>query len=445
MSANTGTISLNLTVNDNGSISVRKFAKESEREVSKLSNSFINKLGGGFKKIGSLSAKAFGSIKNNLLSLKTALIGVAVYGLARVISGWEKLSETQEKAEAGMKQAMMSMSRYTDVFYKGILDVASSLQGMSTFGDEAILMGTKFLMTYKNISDEAMPRVMKTMTNLAALMKGDFVSAANMLGKASMGMTGELRRVGITVDEDVYKAQGFIGILGQIEEQVNGQAEALRNTKSGIIDAFGNVWGDITEKLGLFTSSIKALVATYLMPQLKALDSWLWEWINSGEMEDWVQAIGKFFISWLEKIGMASKKAVYYMIEHWGDFLDAVNKVVSAINTIYNTYKSIDSFVNKTAYNATSGRVGYAVVDNETRKQVDRVFEDMPPDGRKILPSDSSLYAPNAGGVEDAPGGGTYTIETVGGNTATYNFNQQISRSDIVNFIAEQERRTNRG
>lgn len=281
----TNTIELQLIVDDKGTATVKNFSQGSEKHISSLASTVSNKAGGAMRKFGSLAGATLKRVSSLVFSLKTAFIGLVVYGLNRAISGWEKLSATQELAEAGMVTAMKSMGRYTKGFEELIKQTAAAIQTQSTFGDEAILMGTKFLMTYGNISNQAMPRVMQAMTDLAALMKGDMTGAANMLGKASMGMTGELRKAGITVDTATFKSKGFIGVLEQIEAQIRDQAKAQRETKAGGLKAFGNVVSDVKEKFGQFTSTIKWNIATILLPHVEKLNKKLAEWIGTGQAE----------------------------------------------------------------------------------------------------------------------------------------------------------------
>jgi hypothetical protein len=185
------------------------------------------------------------------------------------IAGWVSEAGRGQEALAGMTQAMRSMGRYTPELQGTLLNTAKSLQELTTFEDDAIVEGQKFLLTYKDITDDLLPRTSKTMADLAALMGGDTVQAANMLGKASMGMTGELRRVGITVDDATFKSKGFVGVLTEIEKQVGGQAEALANTGIGPWKQLANIWGDSKEALGELVLSI----STGMIPTLKELSS----------------------------------------------------------------------------------------------------------------------------------------------------------------------------
>ena len=296
------------------------------------------KLGGIYISIRAKTDKLerdFGKVKtltknlgSSLLNLKHIAVGAFVgWGINRIIKDFEQLSKVQEQAEAGLMAAMKSMERYTKQFRQEIYDTASTLQKMTTMGDENILMGAKFLMTYKEIGNEVMPRVMSVMTDIAALMGGDMRMAANMLGKASMGMTGELRRAGITVESATYKSQGFLGVLREIEAQVKGQAAALRATKSGGLEAFGNVVGDVKEKFGLFTSTIKYNLSSVILPELEKLNEHMEEIKKSGELDKWAKEMARGVLD-----------AVKFMVEGFGLLKESIYAVRWAFGALAEKY-----------------------------------------------------------------------------------------------------------
>jgi hypothetical protein len=335
-----------IEVDDLGSKQVQKFARNADGTFKKVEKSikrnmtdaianFARSAGTAFKRVATSAVGAFKTISRSVFSLKGALAGLALGVIAYKIKGmtdeWEGLSKVQEQAESTMMAAMKSMGRYSDEFYKATLATAAGIQAVTTFGDEAILTGAKFLMTYEGISNDVMPRVMETMADVAALMGGDFKSAANMLGKASMGMIGELRRVGITVDADTFKIKGFLGVLEAIEAQVKGQAKALRDTKAGGLEAFGNVVGDIKEKFGLFVSTIKEKLSKDVFPIIEKIDKKLSELKESGKLEEWAT-----------KAADAIKSAFKTAIEWIKDFWEWVKKA-------YNKLKDIQSEVTKAA------------------------------------------------------------------------------------------------
>jgi len=332
-------VSIELTVDDKGSAVVKKFSDTAANKVKSMSDRSV----GHLKKLSLQFSKGLGGalskIGRSLTSLKGIAIGALMgWGITRLIGSFERLSATQEKAEAGMVAAMKSMGRYSEGFETKIKGTASALQGMSTFGDEAILMGTKFLMTYKDIGNDVMPQVMATMTDLAALMKGDFVSAANMLGKASMGMTGELRRVGITVDQATFESEGFIGVLRQIQEQVHGQAGALRATKSGGLEAFGNVVGDVKEKIGYLTTSVKTFIANALLPGVKDINTALNQLKETGKLDEWAKEMGLKVLNVFQTIALGAAGIA-------DTIGGAMRSIWAEINTLWTGFQSLPGWI----------------------------------------------------------------------------------------------------
>ena len=195
--------------------------------------------------------KAAKSLTGSLTGVVAALGGfVAIRSITGWMGEWVEAAGKQQQSVAGMEQAMRSMGRYTPQLRDELIGLAQGFQRVTTFGDEATIEGTKFLLTYKDITDKLLPRSIKTMLDLAALMGGDTRQAANMLGKASMGLAGELRRVGITIDETIGKSGDFSAILREIEKQVGGQAEALARTGYGGLQQLRNLAGDTKEQFG---------------------------------------------------------------------------------------------------------------------------------------------------------------------------------------------------
>ncbi|MBW1666712.1 MAG: hypothetical protein JRJ66_01435 [Deltaproteobacteria bacterium] len=303
---------------------VKRFTKSVTSEVTRMVNASTSRLR-RFDKMTRQIGKGIQSIGKRLVSLKSIAIGALVgWGLRRLISHWEELSGVQERAEAGMIQAMKSMGRHTPELEKKLFGVAKGLQAVTTFGDEATLEGMKFLLTYKDITDDLLPRTAAVMLDLAALMGGDTRQAANMLGKASMGLTGELRRVGITVEQDTYKARGFLGVLEEIEQQVKGQAEALAKTDYGKLKQFGNVVSDVEEKFGKFATSVKVKIAEVLLPKVKELNDKIEQLAKSGKLEEW-----------------AAKTA--------GAIIRAFQAAVKGVRILYNIVKGVQGTVAETA------------------------------------------------------------------------------------------------
>jgi len=246
MPANTGSVKIEIQVDDKGTVKVKQLSDQMEKTGRKGEQSF-KRTG---RSVGDFNKK-LATTHSNVLKLVAAFGGfMVIRSSIRWINDFMESAGKQQQSVAGMEQAMRSMGRYTPQLRDELIGLAQGFQQVTTFGDEATIEGTKFLLTYKAITDDLLPRSIKTMLDLAALMGGDTRQAANMLGKASMGLAGELRRVGITIDDNIGKSGDFAAILGEIEKQVGGQAEALARTGYGGLVQLRNLTGDAEEQFG---------------------------------------------------------------------------------------------------------------------------------------------------------------------------------------------------
>ena len=172
----------------------------------------------------------------------TAFVGFS--GIRSAINAFKQ----QEQSVAKLNNALTSMGR--SIPAKEIQDFASQLQKEGIFGDEAIIEGAAMLATFREISDEAMPRAIRTAADLAAQFGMSMETAAKTVGKAAMGMTGELSRYGISLSEAAKESKDFNLIMSDIEAQVQGANKALGDTATGGITQMEMAWGDFMEAVG---------------------------------------------------------------------------------------------------------------------------------------------------------------------------------------------------
>lgn len=188
----------------------------------------------------------------------------------------------QEQAVAALDSSLRSMGRSTVGLSGQLQTLASQIQGEGIIGDEAIIQGQSFLTTYADITDKLLPRTTRVMADLAAKMGGNTTDAANLLGKASLGMVGSLSKVGISLSDTAKQSKDFELILSEIEQQVGGMNKALGDTATGAIKQFGNAWGDIREDMG-------GVVAIGLADHMRDLARVMGE--GGGVAESWGSAI----------------------------------------------------------------------------------------------------------------------------------------------------------
>ena len=176
-----------------------------------------------------------------------------------------QLYDTQVKAEAAVRQAILSTGGAANLTAGELGAMASQLQGLTTFGDEDILQNvTAPLLTFTKVQGDVFARAQSAVLDMATLLQMDLRSASVQVGKALndpiQGITA-LSRAGVQFSEeqeamirslvetgDVAAAQAII--LSELETQFKGQAAAAAATPLGQWQQLSNAIGDVKEQLG---------------------------------------------------------------------------------------------------------------------------------------------------------------------------------------------------
>ena len=180
--------------------------------------------------------------------------------------GWIKesleLSDVQRNTERQLAVVLKNVGGTQEAF-EALKTTASSIQGYSLYGDEAMLGGAAEFATY--IKDPgAIQAMMGTLADYAAGMSGGgeidtktMVDYATQLGKVLNGTYDGITKKGFELTDaqkeiiesgtDMEKA---LVVSDVIAESWDGLAEAMANTPDGQIIQFKNRWGDIREEIG---------------------------------------------------------------------------------------------------------------------------------------------------------------------------------------------------
>jgi len=247
------------------------------------------------------SSPAFRSVNNRIKNLgdRTQRLGQSLKGLSiagAAVSGslalagrsFVKAFIVQERAVAGVSQAVKRLGDESVFSSKQFQNMASELQGLTKFGDEEILRGvTEQLLTFRSLStgDKGVfKRAQMAALDLAETLGRGLTETSIQLGKALddpiKGMTA-LSRSGITFSDaqkklvqqmvetgEIAEAQGFI--LSIIEQNYGGAARAARDTFGGALKALSNTIGDLKEELG----GIIAQFIKRFLPTIEKVVSW---------------------------------------------------------------------------------------------------------------------------------------------------------------------------
>lgn len=259
-----------------------------------------------------LTKKAFASVdastektKSKLGGLKTAFSGVGTavkgiasggallggLGIARGVQESLALWNEQALAVAKVEQAVKSTGGAAGLSSGQLQKMASSLQEISTFGDENILANvTTPLLTFTNVAGPEFERAQGLILDMSTVLKTDLLSATTQVGKALndplKGITA-LGRAGVQFTETqktMIKEMVAVGdtagaqkvMLDELAKQFGGQAAAAAKTGLGPLQQLSNAWGDFKEEIGAgaaqllppVTSALSGLIRAFTaMPQ----------------------------------------------------------------------------------------------------------------------------------------------------------------------------------
>jgi hypothetical protein len=210
-------------------------------------------------------SSTLGNFGNIITGIRSAvdLVAGAFNAVSGAISPFVNAAIESQDAVANLEATLHSMGDVTGLSSQQLQDMAGALQQVTRFSDESIINAEAMLLTFGNIGGETFPRATEAMLDLAAKF-GSLDQASVMLGKALndpiAGVTA-LRRVGVQLTEDqeksikVFMEQGDIAsaqavILGELERQVGGLAEAYGETFAGKMEIFKNRLGEVQETIG---------------------------------------------------------------------------------------------------------------------------------------------------------------------------------------------------
>ena len=218
----------------------------------------VRALGGDVETLGDKSEKAsrdMERISSVIGKIGAALAGGALY--SAVISA----TREQERVTAQLEQRLRSTQGAVGLTRDELLSMASAMQQVTTYGDEAVIPAQALLLTFTKIGGDVFPRALEAVLDMSVAMEQDLKSAAIQVGKALndpvQGITA-LSRAGIQFTEDQKElikelvetgrqADAQRLILSELETQMGGSARAARDTFGGSIQALQNAFGDLLE------------------------------------------------------------------------------------------------------------------------------------------------------------------------------------------------------
>lgn len=227
--------------------------------------------GGGIE--GALARATSGS--------KMFAAGLAVVGAAAAVAGGFAVKSfiESENSLAQLDARLRSTGGAAGVTREAAIGLASSLQQVTTFSDEAILGSENLLLTFTNIGKDVFPQATQAALDLSVAFGKDLESSTILVGKALQDPiqgVSALRRVGVQLTDqqmqmiqtmmdvgDIAGAQRII--LEELAKETGGSAVAAASTFGGQLK---QLWNRLDEGLevvgGVIANAIKPLVQAFL-------------------------------------------------------------------------------------------------------------------------------------------------------------------------------------
>jgi len=271
------------------------------------------------KNLGGLSSAVSGL--GPTIAALGPMIGVA-FGTAAIKQSIDAFVR-QEQAVFQLEQRLKSTGGTSGKTSEELQRLASDLQAVTTYGDEAVVEMQSLLLTFTNIQGQTFDEATKTVLDLSTAMGQDLKTSAVQLGKALndpiAGLTS-LSRIGVKFTEEqkklieqMMKTGDIAGaqkiILQELKVEFGGAAQAASQGLGGALAQMQNAVGDTAESLGKTLApaliqvaggikeaaeAVTALnesflggitVASQWAAALSVGDISFWEWATSGKEE----------------------------------------------------------------------------------------------------------------------------------------------------------------
>jgi hypothetical protein len=292
-------------------------------------NTFAGKLKGvfaGVQKQSGVAGKAVGALGGAFVKLAGIVTGIVASAFAALsLKNFLQASIENERVQAQLGATLKSTGEAAGRTRQQLNEMATSLQKVTTFGDEAINGAQALLLTFTKIRGDVFDDATRAILDVSTAMKVDLRSATIQVGKALndpvKGMTA-LARSGITFTEsqkamvkqmvatgDVVGAQRLI--LKELETQFGGSARAARETLGGALQSLRNAWGDLFELPRSATEGLRTAIEALIVA-----------------IQD------PAFIAFVQTIGVMLVNAFKLAINGLTLLVNGINLVVANIDTI---------------------------------------------------------------------------------------------------------------
>lgn len=237
---------------------IRRFANQSGEQVKKMESRW--------KGLGSTIKSSLGLLGAGIVFHKS------INGIRAMVTAHNIQEKALARLEANVKNVLISFKGYDEQSEKTRIEIvrqtqalreqAHALQQVTTFGDERIISAQAMLSTFA-LEADAIAKVTPRLLDMAAASEKatgsqvDLEQIAIAIGKSLTIGVGSLTRYGVVISDNAKKqfelaseSEKLNIILGELDKNFRGVAEAVGETDAAELDKLANAFGDLKEKGG---------------------------------------------------------------------------------------------------------------------------------------------------------------------------------------------------
>jgi len=291
-------------------------------------------------------SKVKSAAKNMEAALKKAFMvgfGAAAAGAGLAVIAMKKVSSAamvQEKAVMTLNAALKASDAYTKAFSDDLNAFASSMQKVTTYGDEEVL---QLMALQKNlgVSADRLKDATKMTIGLAAATGRDVRSMAQYVAMAMQGEFTMLRRYIPALRATTDKTEQ-LRIVTEFAAKGFQVAQEETKTFTGRLKQFANLWGDLKERVGDAIIKNKAIIKL-LEDGKKTLISWI------DYVEKWVKANGDLIAQKTEEAIDKIKKGLKDALPILKTTAKAFVPIAKVIIRLFEAYANLGKGIGETA------------------------------------------------------------------------------------------------
>ena len=196
---------------------------------------------------GEKTKRGLKGVSSGLTSLakKAALAGGAFFAARGIINGFKNSIDLSAKQELAEKKLEAALGKTSET----LLNYASSLQKVTSFGDEATIEAMSMMAAFTK-DEEALKKLTAVTLDYAAATGTDLNAASQLVGRTFGTSMNAMSRYGVEVEGAAGSTERLESLTGNLAKMFGGQAKAQTETMAGAITQAKNALGDMGEAFG---------------------------------------------------------------------------------------------------------------------------------------------------------------------------------------------------